>query len=73
MPFQVIDTDATFLTFDGITYGKGASLLKQLVFTIGQDAFQEGMRYYFSKYAWGNTTIVDFLEVNFGFEPGLSF
>lgn len=29
---------------------------------IGQETFQEGMRYYFSKYAWGNTTIVDFLE-----------
>eukprot|EP01127_Copromyxa_protea_P000511 TRINITY_DN1042_c0_g2_i1.p1 TRINITY_DN1042_c0_g2~~TRINITY_DN1042_c0_g2_i1.p1 ORF type:complete len:861 (-),score=208.81 TRINITY_DN1042_c0_g2_i1:58-2640(-) len=58
---EVIDTDATFLTFDGITYGKGASLLKQLVYTIGEDAFQEGMRLYFSKYAWGNTTIGDFL------------
>eukprot|EP01126_Amoeba_proteus_P022752 TRINITY_DN2292_c0_g4_i5.p1 TRINITY_DN2292_c0_g4~~TRINITY_DN2292_c0_g4_i5.p1 ORF type:complete len:496 (-),score=76.07 TRINITY_DN2292_c0_g4_i5:1303-2721(-) len=64
---KVIDTDTTFLTFDGITYGKGASLLKQLVYVLGEHSFQKGMQYYFNKYAWGNTTIEDFLEVFFFF------
>lgn len=58
---EIIDTDATFLNFDGITYGKGASLLKQLVHVVGMNGFKEGMRYYFQKHAWGNTTIHDFL------------
>ncbi|MEE9278096.1 MAG: aminopeptidase N, partial [Dehalococcoidia bacterium] len=58
---DVPDTDATFLNFDGITYGKGASALKQLVATIGPDGFREGMRGYFKEFAWGNTTLRDFL------------
>jgi len=59
---EVPDTDATQLIFDGITYGKGASLLKQLVNLVGLENFKNGMRYYFKKYAWGNTTIAQFLE-----------
>ena len=59
---QVEDTDATFLNFDGITYGKGASVLKQLVATIGMDGFREGMRHYFRTYAYGNATLAQFLE-----------
>ena len=58
---EVPDTDATFLNFDGITYGKGAAVLKQLVAFLGQDGFREGMRDYFRTYAWGNTTLADFL------------
>jgi aminopeptidase N len=58
---QVADTDATFLNFDGITYGKGASVLKQLVAAIGMDGFREGMRYYFQTYAFGNATLEQFL------------
>ncbi len=58
---EVPDTDATFLNFDGITYGKGAAVLKQLVATIGQENFQTGMQHYFKTYAWGNTTLIDFL------------
>ncbi len=59
---EVEDTDQTFLNFDGITYGKGASVLKQLVATIGLDGFREGMRHYFRTYAYGNTTLPQFLE-----------
>ena len=55
------DTDATFLNFDGITYGKGASVLKQLVAVIGIDAFRAGMRRYFRAYEWRNATLQDFL------------
>jgi aminopeptidase N len=58
---DVPDTDATLLNFDGITYGKGASLLKQLVAIVGMDGFKRGMQYYFKKFQWGNTTIEDFL------------
>jgi aminopeptidase N len=58
----VADTDQTFLNFDGITYGKGASALKQLVAAIGMDAFQAGMRRYFQRYAWGNATLAQFLD-----------
>ncbi len=59
---DVPDTDATFLNFDGITYGKGASVLKQLAATIEPDGFREGMRTYFRRHAWGNATLSDFLS-----------
>ncbi len=58
---EVADTDATFLNFDGITYGKGASVLKQLVATIGMEGFREGMRHYFRTYSFGNATLAQFL------------
>ncbi len=57
----VEDTEKTFLNFDGITYGKGASALKQLVQAIGLDGFREGMRHYFRVHAYGNTTLAQFL------------
>ena len=59
---EVEDTDQTFLNFDGITYGKGASVLKQLVAYIGLDGFREGMRLYFRRHEYGNTTLAEFLE-----------
>ncbi|MDQ3937901.1 MAG: aminopeptidase N [Chloroflexota bacterium] len=55
------DTEVAFLNFDGITYGKGASVLKQLVRAIGHDAFRDGMRLYFRRHAWRNATLRDFL------------
>ena len=48
--------------FDGITYAKGASVLKQLVAYVGRDAFREGLRAYFRAHAWGNTTMADLLR-----------
>jgi len=54
-------TDETFLNFDGITYGKGASVLKQLVRTIGRDRFRDGLRIYFRRHRNGNATLADFL------------
>jgi aminopeptidase N len=59
---EVRDTDEAELGFDGITYEKGASVLKQLVATIGRDAFREGIRMYFRRHAWGNATLADFLR-----------
>jgi aminopeptidase N len=49
------------VNFDGITYAKGASVLKQLVHWVGAEGFDAGLRQYFSKYAWGNTTLADLL------------
>ena len=59
---QVADTDATFLNFDGITYGKGAAVIKQLVASMGADGFRRGMRGYFAKHAFGNTTLSEWLD-----------
>jgi aminopeptidase N len=56
------DTEIAFLNFDGITYGKGASVLKQLVKYIGRDAFRDGMRIYFKRHGWSNATLDDFLS-----------
>jgi aminopeptidase N len=58
---DVPSTDETFLNFDGITYGKGAAVLKQLVAAIGEDAFRRGMRLYFRRHRFDNATLADFL------------
>ncbi|HEX2810388.1 MAG TPA: aminopeptidase N [Kineosporiaceae bacterium] len=49
------------VNFDGITYAKGASVLKQLVHWVGSEAFDAGLRSYFRKNGWGNTTLADLL------------
>jgi aminopeptidase N len=59
---RAADTEIAFLIFDGITYGKGASVLKQLVKYIGRDNFNEGLRLYFRRHAWGNATLAEFLR-----------
>jgi aminopeptidase N len=59
--FDVPNTDVVFANFDGITYGKGASVLKQLSFFIGPDAFKKGLQNYFSQYAFSNTKLTDFI------------
>ncbi len=59
---EVSDTDQTFLNFDGITYGKGAAVIKQLVKTIGMPAFKSGMQRYMAKHAFSNTALDDWLE-----------
>jgi len=58
---DIPSTDETFLNFDGITYGKGASVLKQLVAAIGPDAFRSGLRTYFRRHRFGNASLADFL------------
>jgi len=58
----VNDTEETFLNFDGITYGKGASVLKQLVAAIGMEGFREGMRHYFRTHAYSNATLAQFMQ-----------
>ena len=58
---DITDLEAAKLNFDGITYAKGASVLKQLVAFVGEEAFFEGARRYFSAHAFGNTTLDDLL------------
>ncbi|WP_419994944.1 aminopeptidase N [Streptomyces boninensis] len=60
---DIHDLEDAKLNFDGITYAKGASVLKQLVAYVGQDAFMEGARRYFKRHAYGNTRLADLLAV----------
>ncbi|MGJ9413105.1 aminopeptidase N [Aeromicrobium sp. CF4.19] len=55
------DLHAVEANFDGITYAKGASSLKQLVAWVGAEDFLAGLRAYFAKHAYGNTTLQDLL------------
>ncbi len=58
---DIPDLQAVEVNFDGITYAKGASVLKQLVSYVGQDEFLAGLRLYFSRHAYGNATFDDLL------------
>ena len=58
---DMVDLDAVRVNFDGITYAKGASALRQLVAYVGEAEFIAGLRSYFAKYAWGNTELTDLL------------
>ncbi|MFE4551951.1 aminopeptidase N [Streptomyces sp. NPDC056785] len=59
---DIRDLQDAKLNFDGITYAKGASVLKQLVAYVGQEAFLEGARRYFKRNAYGNTRLGDLLS-----------
>lgn len=56
------DLEDVEVNFDGITYAKGASVLRQLVAWVGQDQFMAGVGSYLRKNAWGNATLADFLS-----------
>jgi aminopeptidase N len=60
---DIRDLQDAKLNFDGITYAKGASVLKQLVAYAGQEAFLEGARRYFKRHEYGNTSLADLLSV----------
>ncbi|MEF3113068.1 aminopeptidase N [Streptomyces chrestomyceticus] len=60
---DIRDLEDAKLNFDGITYAKGAAVLKQLVAYVGRDAFLEGARRYFKRHAYGNTRLTDLLSV----------
>ncbi|MFE7772887.1 aminopeptidase N [Streptomyces sp. NPDC057445] len=60
---DIRDLEDAKLNFDGITYAKGASVLKQLVAYAGREAFLEGARRYFKRHAYGNTRLGDLLSV----------
>jgi aminopeptidase N len=55
------DLRAVEMNFDGITYAKGASVLKQLVAWVGIEEFLAGLRQYFKDHAYANAEFVDLL------------
>jgi aminopeptidase N len=58
---DIPDIHAVEVNFDGITYAKGASVVKQLVAYVGRENFVDGVRKYFAAHAWGNATLADLL------------
>ncbi|WP_425833690.1 aminopeptidase N [Streptomyces fractus] len=58
---DISDLDDVLVNFDGITYAKGASVLKQLVAYVGMDEFFQGVQAYFKRHAFGNTRLSDLL------------
>ena len=58
---DIPDIAAVEVNFDGITYAKGASVLKQLVAYVGVDDFLAGLRDYFTSHKFGNATFSDLL------------
>jgi aminopeptidase N len=58
---DIPDIHAVEVNFDGITYAKGASVVKQLVAYVGRENFLAGVRKYFAAHAWGNATLADLL------------
>ncbi|MFG2398970.1 aminopeptidase N [Streptomyces lydicus] len=58
---EINDLDDVLVNFDGITYAKGASVLKQLVAYVGMEEFFKGVQSYFKAHAYGNTRLSDLL------------
>ena len=59
---EINDLEDVQVNFDGITYAKGASVLKQLVAWVGQEPFMRGVSAYFKKHAYKNTELADLLR-----------
>jgi aminopeptidase N len=59
---DIPSTSEATANFDGITYGKGAAVLKQLVFLIGEENFKKGLADYFKTYAEKNTLRENFID-----------
>ncbi|MEV4902406.1 aminopeptidase N [Citricoccus sp. NPDC055426] len=59
---EIRDLDDVLVNFDGITYAKGASVLRQLVAWVGQENFMAGVRAYFGEHAWSNTELPDLMR-----------
>ncbi|WP_326966252.1 aminopeptidase N [Arthrobacter sp. CG_A4] len=58
---EINDLQDVEVNFDGITYAKGASVLRQLVAWVGPEEFMAGVRQYFRKHAWQNTELSDLM------------
>ncbi|WP_111765320.1 aminopeptidase N [Nakamurella deserti] len=59
---DMVDLQAVEVNFDGITYAKGASVLKQLAAYVGYEPFLTGLRAYFAAHAFGNAELQDLLD-----------
>lgn len=58
---EIGDLEDVLTNFDGITYAKGASVLKQLVAWVGREPFMRGVHDYFVKHHHANTELPDLL------------
>ena len=58
---EIKDTDEAETEFDEIVYEKGSSMVKQMYYYIGDEFFSKGLKSYFQKYKWDNTTFDDFI------------
>ncbi|MFB7235542.1 aminopeptidase N [Streptomyces sp. NPDC056269] len=61
-PEAVPDTASALLNFDGISYAKGASALRQLVTWLGEKDFLAGINIHFKRHRFGNATLADFID-----------
>ncbi|MGW0370541.1 aminopeptidase N [Streptomyces coeruleorubidus] len=61
-PEAVDDTASALLNFDGISYAKGASALRQLVAWLGEKDFLAGINTHFTRHRFGNATLADFID-----------
>jgi aminopeptidase N len=61
-PEQVDDTASAMLNFDGISYAKGASALRQLVTWLGEKDFLAGINTHFARHKFANATLADFID-----------
>ncbi|MGJ7417288.1 aminopeptidase N [Streptomyces cinereoruber] len=61
-PEAVPDTASALLNFDGISYAKGASALRQLVAWLGEKDFLAGINIHFKRHRFGNATLADFID-----------
>ncbi|RMI46517.1 aminopeptidase N [Streptomyces triticirhizae] len=61
-PDAVPDTASAWLNFDGISYAKGASALRQLVAWLGEETFLAGINDHFARHRFGNATLADFID-----------
>lgn len=59
---KIMDTEEADNIFDGITYEKGASVLKQLYYFMGEETFFDGLKEYIALHQWGNTTLDDLIN-----------
>jgi aminopeptidase N len=62
LPEQVPDTAAARLNFDGISYAKGASALRQLVAWLGREDFLAGINQHFARHRFGNASLADLID-----------
>ncbi|MFE0947037.1 aminopeptidase N [Streptomyces mutabilis] len=61
-PENVSDTASALLNFDGISYAKGASALRQLVTWLGEKDFLAGINTHFERHKFANATLADFID-----------
>jgi len=54
-------TDTAEQSIDGITFGKGSAVIKQLIFLMGWEIFSNGLQIYFRKFKWQSATLADFI------------